>query len=246
MQIFDPLTPAEAIHRIIALQQDGSCKSIWYCIAASAYASANAGPQVTEVYKVAIANTTSAAERRHILQRILETLIKGTMLYGVPRLLNSFYPLVSYVEKEGLLEGTSPEPVLDVRKNMANPFDLQERGLKYFQNIYRDDMDKIFAPMHKFAPDIKQLSVLLEYGPYLSETSILSPIETSQITIAALVALDVPMQVKWHMRGLIRNQGTADMVEYALHIAEIVRVAEGVQLKNGLPDLRAIQEETLF
>ncbi|KAJ5646850.1 hypothetical protein N7490_003222 [Penicillium lividum] len=182
MQIIQTQTPTEVLYRILALDYKESAEPIWYCIAASAYASANAGPQVTEVYKAAIANTTTA----------------------------------------------------------------QERGLKYFQNIYRDDMDKLFAPMHKYAPDIKQLSVLLEYGPYLSETSILNPIETSQITIAALLPLDVPTQVKWHMRGLIRNQGNIEMVKYALDIAKMICDGEGVRLRDRVPDISVIREDSLF
>ncbi|KAJ5887948.1 hypothetical protein N7495_007989 [Penicillium taxi] len=241
-QTFDKI-----IEEILALpRQDASAEPIWYCIAASAYTSANASPLVVEVYKAAIKDVTSPMERRRILQRILETMIKGTLLYGIPRLLNAFYPLVSYVEAEGLLEGSGSGPVLDARKDMVNPFDLATRGLEYFRNIYRDETENIFAPMYKFSPDIHQASVLLEYGPYLSETSILNPIETSQITIAALLPLDVAKQVKWHMRGLIRNEGTELQAKYALDITKIICEAEDVRLKGGVPDLSVCREKVLF
>lgn len=80
----------------------------------------------------------------------------------------------------------------------------------------------------------------------MSENTILSPIETSQITLAALLPLDVPTQVKWHMRGLIRNGGSVEQVQYALDIAaKVVDVAE-VGLKHGVPDLSVVHEEKLF
>lgn len=86
----------------------------------------------------------------------------------------------------------------------------------------------------------------LEYGAYLSENTILSPIETSQITLASLVPLDVPTQVKWHMRGLIRNGGSRGQVQYALDIIKKVVEAAEVTLKHDIPSMDVVDLKKLF
>lgn len=80
----------------------------------------------------------------------------------------------------------------------------------------------------------------------MSELSILSKIETSQITIGALLPLDVPTQVKWHMRGLVRVGGTEEQVRYALDIAKEILEAAQIVLRNPIPSTDVLNEERLF
>jgi hypothetical protein len=77
---------------------------------------------------------------------------------------------------------------------------------------------------------------------YLSEFAILGPVETSQVVLAALLPLDVPIQVKWHMRGLIRNGGSQEQLQYAMDIALRICKDMGVQLQSGVPSLSAASE----
>jgi hypothetical protein len=81
--------------------------------------------------------------------------------------------------------------------------------------------------------------VHLEYGMYMSEFAVLNPVETSQVTLGSLLPLDLPRQVTWHMRGLIRNGGTMDQLKYALDItSEICRELK-VDLLAEIPPLSA-------
>ncbi|KAI9736167.1 MAG: hypothetical protein M1834_001052 [Cirrosporium novae-zelandiae] len=214
----------------------------WYCIVANALASSNAGPAVPHLYS-AITAGQPAEKRREILRRILEGLMKGLMLYGVPRTLNAFYPLAADILKDEELLALSPEPVLNVRKDVKNPLDLTERGMQYFRNIYRNVTDRVLLPMERIAPDLMQGAVNLEFGLYMSETAVLSAIETSQVTIGSLLPLDAPSQVQWHMRGLIRNGGKEEQVKFALDIARIVCETMEWNLKAGIPDMGVVKEE---
>jgi len=81
---------------------------------------------------------------------------------------------------------------------------------------------------------------------YMSETKVLSPIETSMTTIASLLPMDVPAQVKWHMRGLLRNGGTEAQIIEALKLATSVTVISEVVLKNGIPEVQEVLSERLF
>lgn len=90
------------------------------------------------------------------------------------------------------------------------------------------------------------LTVHLEYGAYMSETSILSPIETSMTTIASLLPMDVPTQVQWHMRGLLRNGGTEEQILEALKLSVRAVEVSDVVLKAGVPEVDSVMKERLF
>jgi hypothetical protein len=70
---------------------------------------------------------------------------------------------------------------------------------------------------------------------YMSEFSILGPVETSQIVVAGLIPQDVPIQVAWHMRGLLRNGGTPEDIKYVRNITEKICKEMGVDFKNEFP-----------
>jgi hypothetical protein len=87
-----------------------------------------------------------------------------------------------------------------------------------------------------------QLGIHLEYGLYLSDFSILSPVETSQIVLAGLIPYDVP-QVRGHMRGLLRNGGNEKDLEYVIDIALKIAKGMGVPLKLQIPDITEVKAE---
>jgi alkylhydroperoxidase/carboxymuconolactone decarboxylase family protein YurZ len=89
------------------------------------------------------------------------------------------------------------------------------------------------------------LTVHLEYGMYMSETKILSPIETSMTTIASLLPMDVPTQVRWHMRGLLRNNGTEEQILEALKVAKGAVDVSGVVLKGSIPEVGDLMKENM-
>jgi len=59
----------------------------------------------------------------------------------------------------------------------------------------------------------------LMYGYLLSNTDILSPVETSWVLMAGLIPQDVNPQLKGHLRGALNNGATSEQV---LAVREIV------------------------
>lgn len=121
-----------------------------------AFTSANTPSAVPLVYLHAIAPfSKDAPARRLVLRRIKEALIKGCLLFGIPRTLNAFYALVKVLPKDDGEESVDTEIV---RKEIANPLDAKvvERGLSYFENIYRKDMPAILEPMDRLFPDLSE------------------------------------------------------------------------------------------
>jgi hypothetical protein len=69
------------------------------------------------------------------------------MLYGVPRMLNAFYPLSKAIPGKEYID------LENVRASVKNPFDTIPRGMKLFRNIYRDETDELLAP-YDIAPEL--------------------------------------------------------------------------------------------
>jgi len=137
------------------------------------------------------------------------------------------------------------------RENMTNPLDYTERGLKQFRTIWglSEGNDHLLRA-YDIAPELRippltlrlmlgQLGIYINYGAYVSDVSILSAVETSQIVIASLLPLDVP-QVKGHMIGLQRNGGTKEQAIYAADIAETIARAMGINLTIPIPTANEI------
>lgn len=81
---------------------------------------------------------------------------------------------------------------------------------------------------------------------YMSETKVLSPVATSMTTIASLLPMDVPTQVKWHMRGLLRNGGSKVEILTALGLAKGAIDVSVQILRGGIPEVEEILAERLF
>lgn len=64
-----------------------------------------------------------------------------------------------------------------------------------------------------------------------------SPMETSFAMISALIAIDTPRQIGWHLEGAIRNGATREEVKAVRTIAIQIATAAGVVWKNNIPDL---------
>jgi hypothetical protein len=97
---------------------------------------------------VAIEGRTTE-EARIVLRRIKESLLKTCMLYGVPRMLNAFYPLTKVIPGKEYVDLENP------RANVKNPLDTIPRGMKLFRNIYREETDEYLAP-YDIAPEIRK------------------------------------------------------------------------------------------
>jgi hypothetical protein len=82
-----------------------------------------------------------------------EALLKGTMLFGIPRALNVFYPLAKIITDSESIDREV------VRESVTNPLDLTDRGLKYFENIYRQDTAAFLEPYDQLFPDLRKSSV---------------------------------------------------------------------------------------
>ncbi|KAH8670334.1 hypothetical protein BGZ60DRAFT_538003 [Tricladium varicosporioides] len=204
----------------------------WYIIAACAFTASGQGPLVAEVYKAAISQASDDEARRLILRRIKESLITSTFIFGVPRLLNAFFPLINSLPSPSLNDNTNFRSFSQIPSFSS----VSSRGEAYMRVVFGDgDLDSFLQTMEEYWPDLKNLIVNDVYGMYQAEVSVLGKVETSMINIASLVPMDCPAEVGWHVRGLVNNGGEVREAEMAFGIAKVVVDVCKVQLRKELP-----------
>jgi hypothetical protein len=163
------------------------------------------------------------------------------MIYGIPRVINAFRALIQ------ALPGPDSNETSSVRNHVQVPAETDQRALAYMRNIFRADLDPFLDTMDNYWPDLRTLVVTFIYGYYQSDVSVIDSVTTSQLNIATLVPMDVKAEVAWHMRGLIRNGGTREQLDFAFNTAmDICRICQ-VDLKSQMPRPGdVINEERLF
>ncbi|CAK7207009.1 hypothetical protein SEUCBS139899_009817 [Sporothrix eucalyptigena] len=115
---------------------------------------------------------------------------------------------------------------------------MTRRGEAYMERVFgAEDMERFTKVMDIYWPDLRKLIVNYCYGLYQSERSVLADIDTSRISLASLVTMDVPKQLSWHIRGFMNLGGTREELIKTLDIAKTIVDIVGVNLQNPIPDI---------
>lgn len=92
---------------------------------------------------------------------------------------------------------------------MANSWkDQRKRGRQLFEKIYDRHTERVLNDMTSYYPDLAQTALDQLYGPILSETSVLSGMETSLVLVTGLKTQDVAAQLRGHAYGALHQGAT--------------------------------------
>ncbi|QKX62823.1 uncharacterized protein TRUGW13939_09988 [Talaromyces rugulosus] len=197
-------------------------KDQWYIVAATALAAADAGPDVTELYQMATKGT-SLAEEKHIQRRLKEAILKTSLLYGVPRSLRALLPLFSSLKEEQI---DNYGPRTEALKNGETDSERRDRGRRHFEILWTPAAAQANRENNfKYQTDLETV-----YGLWLSEDTILNPVETQMCTTVALICSGSPQQALWHTRGIIRHGGSLEMARFAQDLSFKIGNAYGINV----------------
>ena len=92
--------------------------------------------------------------------------------------------------------------------------------------------------------DLLNLKLLYEF--WAAEDRILNNIETELVAIGALITMDCPDQLVWHLKGAIRHRATEAQARFAFELAMAIAEAAGCKLRK-MPTFEEIDfEDTTF
>ncbi|CAM1510251.1 Fc.00g005860.m01.CDS01, partial [Cosmosporella sp. VM-42] len=236
-----PLTPIITPALLTAIRKQPNLpRNSWYFITATTLSALNRPDELPKVLRHAIedgleATETAAGpdEQLRVSRRIREALIKASSVGGMPKTINALLALKA-VTPEALLDppqgDISSERYRDIHD--TPPSRVLQRGQTFFEKIYGKVSRRVMGQMDRSGAEDLGLMARLMYGYVISNTSILSPAETSFVLIASLIPQDVNPQLKGHLRGALNGGATVEEVRAVRDVVIRICEASGMERLN--------------
>ncbi|KAH8661294.1 AhpD-like protein [Ilyonectria robusta] len=213
-------------------------RNTWYFITATTLSILNRPDELPKVYTHAIEEgldgAASPARRENQLnvsRRIREALVKASAVGGMPKTINALLALKT-ATPEDLLDAPGSETQssrsCDIYETPA-PQVLQ-RGQTFFDKLYGKISRRVMGQMDRSGSEDLGLMARLVYGYILSNTDVLTPVETSFVLIASLIPQDVNPQLKGHLRGALN--GGASVAEVRAVRDVVIKICEAYGMKR--------------
>ncbi|KAI0093789.1 hypothetical protein BDY19DRAFT_918960 [Irpex rosettiformis] len=246
------IAPREFLSRLKSLYplrdalrgSDRVLRNPWYVVTAVAYGSSNRPETVPAVWQDALEDlkraqtkeqkTGEAAHKEQLLlaRRMREGLLKGGLLCGYSRAINSLVSLHEVMPEELRDKQTLRDPNTTMDEYVRN-------GEKLFHEMYHDTADKVQGLLDEIFPDMGWFSNTVGYGITYGATDVLTQVEISYILVAALIAMDTPRQIGWHLANAQHGGASLEEAQAIRQISIEVAEKAGVQWRSSIPEVNA-------
>ncbi|KAJ3110834.1 hypothetical protein HDU96_006243 [Phlyctochytrium bullatum] len=160
---------------------------------------------------------------------------------GAPRTINALTSLRNIVKSkrpdvisavDSLTAPDGAKAILWAPQGLAGRYTLSEqetlaRGQVFFHTVYSSVADRLLKQLQTIHPDFASL-VKVEYSRNLSESSVLSDLETELCLVAAIAVMggETVKQLESHRRGAVNYGATTEQVSAAEAIAALVMASD--------------------
>ncbi|KAH9836908.1 hypothetical protein Tdes44962_MAKER08388 [Teratosphaeria destructans] len=178
----------------------------------------------------------SPEQRRALVRRLREALVKLVAVVGVPRPLEAVMQIAEVEREEDRDYSFS-------REHWRSGPENRRRGAEWLAQIYKQDVPTEDAK-GPFAAhrDFKWLSMEITYGLYLSDHSILDGIDTELVVLSGIMIQNLRRETGWHLRGTRRIGVSQEDVELIQQCIEKVAAFCGLNL-NKVPRVKDVEHE---
>ncbi|KAI8374263.1 uncharacterized protein BYT42DRAFT_397791 [Radiomyces spectabilis] len=189
---------------------------VWPLVTATVVSTLNRPNDIPQVYKFAeecIDETHTDAtwrleKKQMLVTRLQEALYKSYAIVGFPKVINSLSTLSQAVTGDVRLSLLRRNP-RDV-SSWEQVLQQRARGRALFDKIYECHATRVYDNLSDAYPDLAEAAINHIYAPILSDVSILGEKETSFVLVAALIAENLPKQLRGQWYGAQHNGATLD------------------------------------
>jgi len=202
----------------------------WYLVAAVGFSASNRPEAVAQVLTHAIQDVPEHSERLSIARKIRDGLFKSGLISGYPKVINAL----------AKLKDITPPELLDTEIQRDTKLSLQEYeklGEAMFAKVYGPSAAETQSLLDNAYPDMGYFSKTIGYGFTYGLTRHVSELEFSYVMLASLIAIDAPLQIRWHLDGARRNGASEEQVRAVRGMAIEIAKSTGVLTGNEVPDL---------
>ncbi|CAL8575429.1 hypothetical protein XPA_001352 [Xanthoria parietina] len=202
----------------------------WYIVSSVTLSVLNRPEEIPHVFQYALEKDGGSTQKQlDIARRMREALVKSAAIAGLPKSINALYAL-KRATPHALLDkplGYSPTgrsvELYDVPSSK-----IMERGQAFFDQIYGKVSKRVMGQMDQSGTEDLGITARLMYGYILSNTNVLSPVESSFVLLAGLIPQDVNPQLKGHLKGAINNGATVEEVRAVRNVIVCLCEASGM------------------
>ncbi|KAG9313233.1 hypothetical protein JVU11DRAFT_6694 [Chiua virens] len=196
-------------------------RSPWYAVAAITFTASNCPEEVPRVLEYVLRDLdaigASHEDQLTAARKIRDAVFKSGNICGFPKVINALILLhkatpVALQDKEIL---RNPDPTIE---------ELTHAGKTYFDQTYGETAKATQDLLSAIYPDLGTSPTLhsvphteivvragfwvtnFAYGYSYAFMGVTSPMETSFAMISALIAIDTPKQIEWHLEGTMSLQ----------------------------------------
>jgi len=212
-------------------------KNPWFFIAAVAFSASNlpeAAPIIFQHMLKDLSHQSTGADYDQnsllLARKMKDAIFKSGILSGYSKAINALSALHDILPES--LRDTKP-----LRDVSLTTQDWAKAGRELFEGTYGDTTDSVQSLLDGIYPDLGYFSNTFAYGYTYSFTGVMSQAETSFAMVAALIAVDTPLQIGWHLNGAVRNGASIAEIQAVRKISIEVARAAGVKWKNEIPDI---------
>lgn len=188
-------------------------------------------------YLVSKPQFSSSDSRKTLVRRLREALVKNVSILGVCKPIESIFAIAKVERPEDrdfscsrlvirvILEGEKLTTWYVRQGWQSGPANVA-RGEEWLSKIYKQNLT---TTINHFAAhkDFEFISKEITYGLYLSDHSILGPVETELIVLSGIMIQNLPLETAWHLRGARRigvSSGDVELVQQCVsHILRSLR-----------------------
>lgn len=130
----------------------------------------------------------------------------------------------------------------EYRKNLDLDNVIPDRGTKFLQRLYRENLAPISASWGSYANDFMWMERAVIYGLFLSDHEVLSAIEAELVILSSIMTQGLAAPIIWHLRGLRRLGVSEEDTELVQQAVEAVAVWAGKSV-DGWPRVKDVPDE---
>ncbi|GAA5953248.1 hypothetical protein JCM3765_007452 [Sporobolomyces pararoseus] len=189
--------------------------------------------------------------RRFVSRLIKESLVKSSILIGVPKAIETLLEFSELVE-EGDKSTSFVRQSFD--RNASTFEGRSQAGRAGLGTVYQGNIEEIFQKFREGGlEDVRFFSEHITYGTFLtpfpaSDSNSPSPDPFSQdprllslLTLSCLIPQSTPREIHWHLRGALRRGWTREEVEAVHRGVEMVCESLGTKLSKDLPRVKDVE-----
>ncbi|KAL8999698.1 MAG: hypothetical protein Q9169_001515 [Polycauliona sp. 2 TL-2023] len=171
----------------------------WYIISSVTLSVLNRPDEIPHVFQHALEKDAGSTHTQlDIARRMREALVKSAAIGGLPKSINALYAL----------KGATPQSLIDepfgysptgraVELYDVPSSKILQRGQAFFDQIYGKVSKRVMGQMDRSGTEDLGITARLMYGYILSNTEVLSPVESSFVLLAGLIPQDVKIRASF-------------------------------------------------